>query len=106
MGISEVYKFGSEYEVNMEDFSFDVAITCPTCGCTEFAYENPAPGQDFTDDWPFTCAHCGRTFTREQLIEGNSESIDAAVSDMGDDIVASLSKDLEAAFKKQGWKIK
>lgn len=28
------------------------------------------------------------------------------VSDMGDDIVDALAKDLKKAFKKQGWKIK
>lgn len=87
----------------MEDFSFDVAITCPICGCTEFAYDDPAPGQELTDDWPFTCAHCRRTFTRARLIEGNSESIDAAMSDA---VVASFSKDLKAALKTRGWTIK
>ncbi len=90
----------------MDDMSVQVALSCPTCGCTEFAYETPNASQDFTDDWPFTCAHCGRTFTRSQLIEANSESIDATISDMGDDIVAALSKDLERAFKKQGWKVR
>lgn len=90
----------------MDDMSVQVAMTCPTCGCTEFAYETPEPGQDFTDDWVFTCAHCGRSFTRAQLIEANTESIDATVEDMGDDIVAAFSKDLEKQLKKQGWKIK
>lgn len=28
------------------------------------------------------------------------------ISDMGDDIVDALSKDLKKALKKQGWKIK
>ena len=59
-----------------------------------------------TDDWAFTCAHCGRTFTRAELIEANAESIDMTVSDMGDDIVDALAKDLKKALKKQGWKIK
>lgn len=90
----------------MDDLSVQVSLTCPTCGCAEFAYETPASGQDFTDDWVFTCAHCGKAFTRTELIEANTESIDMTVSDMGDDIVKALSKDLEKALKKQGWKIK
>lgn len=90
----------------MDDLSVQVALTCPTCGCTEFAYETPASGQDFTDDWAFTCAHCGRTFTRAELIEANAESIDMTVSDMGDGIVDALAKDLKKALKKHGWKIK
>ena len=89
----------------MDVLSVQVALTCPTYGCTEL-YETPAAGQDFTDDWIITCANCGRTLTRAELIEANGESIDMTVSDMGDDIVDALAKDLEKAFKKQGWKIK
>ena len=90
----------------MDDLSVQVALACPTCGCTEFAYETPAPGEDFTDDEVFTCAHCGRSLTRAELIEANAESIDMTVNDMGGDIVDALSKDLKKSLKKQGWKIK
>lgn len=90
----------------MDDLSIQVPLSCPTCGCTEFEYETLAPGQDYPDDWPFTCAHCGRTISRVELIEANSESIDATIQDMGDDIVAAMAKDLEKELKKQGWKIK
>ena len=90
----------------MDDLSVQVPMCCPTCGCTEFKYEEPGSGEDFTDDWPFTCAHCGRTFSRAELIEANTESIDATIQDMGDDIVAAAAKELEKAFKKQGWRIK
>ena len=86
--------------------SIQVALACPTCGCLEFEYETPASGQGFTDDWAFTCAHCGRTLRRAELIEANAGPIDRAVSDMGDDIVVALAKDLKKGLKKQGWKVK
>ena len=90
----------------MEDITASVAIVCPVCGCTQFAYDDPEPGQDFSEDWPFKCGHCGRTFTYAQLLDGNSESIDATISDMGDIVVESLSKDLERELKKQGWDVR
>lgn len=90
----------------MDDLSVQIALYCPTCGCSEFTYEMPINGQDFTDDWAFICAHCGRTLTRAELIEANTESIDRTVSDMGDDIVDVLAKDLKKTLKKQGWKVK
>ena len=68
----------------MDDITAIMAIVCPVCGCTQFAYDDPEPGQDFSEDWPFKCGHCGRTFTYAQLLDGNSESIDATISDMGD----------------------
>lgn len=90
----------------MEDLSVQVTLTCPTCGCSEFAYEKPIPNQVLSDDWMFSCAHCGRSFSRSDLIEANNESIGTTVGDMGDDIVEALSEDLKKALKKQGWKIK
>ena len=44
--------------------------------------------------------------SRDQLIEANSESIDATIQDMGDDIVPAFSKDLKKALKRKGWKVK
>lgn len=90
----------------MDNLSVQVALTCPTCGCSEFAYETPSPGQDFTDGWMFTCVHCGKSLTRAELIEANAESIDTTISDMGEDIVGALSKDLKKTLMKRGWRIK
>lgn len=87
----------------MDDLSRNVELSCPTCGCTQFAYETPESGSDFTDDWPFTCAHCGRTYTRAELIDLNRESIDATIEDMGNEITAALGKELEKQFKKIRW---
>lgn len=87
----------------MDDFSIEVGLACPTCGCTEFESEQPGKDEEYTDDWPFTCAHCGRTFSRKELIEANAESIDAAVDDIQDEIVEAAAKELKNALK--GWRV-
>lgn len=89
----------------MDDLSVRVTLSCPTCGCTEFS-ETSDPDQNSADERFFICAHCGTVVSRAQLIEANSESIDATIQDMGDDIVAALSKDLKKALKRKGWKVK
>ena len=89
----------------MDDFSVQVTLSCPTCGCTEFS-ECPGSSQNLGDDGHFICAHCGATFSKSQLIEANSESIDATIQDMGDDIASAVSKDLKKAMKRHGWKVK
>lgn len=92
--------------MDMDDLSVQMTLNCPICGCSEFAYEIPASGQEITDNWMLTCVHCGRSFTRADLIESNSESINATISDMGDDIVDAINEDLKKLLKKQGWGIK
>lgn len=89
----------------MDDLSVQVSLSCPTCGCTQFS-ETPEANQGLTDECRFTCGHCGATFSKSQLIEANSESIDATVRDMSDDILAAFSKDLKKAMRRQGWKVK
>lgn len=89
----------------MDDLSVQVPLSCPTCGCTQFS-ESSGANQAPDDDSYFTCAHCGATFSRSQLIDANSESIDATIQDMSDDILTKLSKDLKRAMGRQNWKIK
>lgn len=84
----------------MDDPSIVIDFTCPTCGCTKSESEQPKENEDYTDDWPFTCAYCGRTSPRKERIEANSESIDAAVDNMKDEIVeASRKKSLRRRLR-------
>jgi transposase-like protein len=87
----------------MDEYSRKVELYCPTCGCTQFSCETPSPGRDCTDDWEFTCVHCGRLFTREQLKEANTESINAHIEDMGDEIMVAFEQELKKQLKKSGW---
>ena len=89
----------------MDDLSVQVTLSCPTCGCTEFS-ETSDPDQSSAGERYFICSHCGTAISGDQLIEANSESIDATIQDMGDDIISALSKDLKKALKRKGWKVK
>lgn len=90
----------------MDDLSRQVELICPTCGCTQFVSEELPVGQEYTDDWEFICAHCGHRFTRKQLIEENTETINAHIENMGNEIVAEMAKDLKKQLKKSGWTVK
>lgn len=89
----------------MDDAVINVTLACPVCGCTQFESEEPALGQEYTDEWKFTCTNCGRTLTRAQLIEANSESIDAAVEENSDEIVNEAMKRIDRELKKSGLKV-
>ncbi len=89
----------------MDDLSVQVTLLCPTCGYIEFS-ETFDSNQNSAGERYFICAHCGTAISRDQLIEANSESIDATIRDMGDDIISVLSKDLKKALKRKGWKVK
>ena len=89
----------------MDDLSVQVPLSCPTCGCTEFSEDSEAD-QKSDDKRIFTCAHCGAQFSKTQLIDANSESINATIQDIGDEIISALSKDLKRELRKQGWKVK
>lgn len=90
----------------MKDLSMKVELACPTCGCTQFAYEEPLAGQDFTDEWGFKCTHCGRTYTRKCLVEANSDYIDATAETMGDEYRQEIAKEIERELGKiKGLKI-
>lgn len=89
----------------MDDLSVQVPLSCPTCGCTEFSEDSEAD-QESDDERFFTCAHCGAQFSKAQLIDANSASINATIQDMGDEIISALSKDLKKKLVKQGWKVK
>lgn len=93
-------------EVQIDDFTRQVELICPTCGCAQFSHETLSAGQEYNDGSQFTCAHCGRTFTRKELIEANTESINARIEDMGVEITAVLASELKKQFKKSGWDVR
>lgn len=89
----------------MNDLSVQVPLSCPMCGCTEFS-ETSGDGRSSADERNFICAHCGTVISGDRLIEANSESIEATIQDMGDDIISAFSKDLKKALKSCGWEVK
>lgn len=50
----------------------------------------------------FVCGSCGGEFTRDELHDGNAERIDAAVSEMKDEVIKDVKADFKNMFKKFG----
>ncbi len=81
----------------MDSAKYDrsISMMCPTCGNTEFEYES----SEGESPQAFRCPSCGRELSKAELIEENSENIDAHVEEMKDEIVKDLTKDLKKQFK-------
>lgn len=84
--------------MNPEKYNRNVRLICPTCGCSDFSYDE---GADETIQI-MTCASCGREFNKDELILENSENINEHLSEMkkeiSKDIAAELRKSLKKAF--------
>jgi uncharacterized Zn finger protein (UPF0148 family) len=65
-----------------DKFSRQVTMQCPTCGGTQFAFENKAG--------PFRCVGCDRTFQREELMRENGHRIDDELEAMKGEVVKDL----------------
>ena len=89
----------------MKDFDRQVTLLCPLCGNNQFE----SPDEEFedlleaSDNIRVRCSDCGSEYTKEELLDGNSNVIDNAAEEMEQDIINELEKDLEKALK--GWKI-
>lgn len=79
----------------MDDSKYERRVTmmCPTCGGEQFSYEDEGDG-------PVTCGMCGRQFTRDELMEANSERIEGEVGQIGKQVVDNLAKEM----RKLGFK--
>jgi uncharacterized Zn finger protein (UPF0148 family) len=77
----------------MRDHSRSVTMHCPTCGGTQFEYDNEIEGG------PVKCIGCDRVFTREELIRENGEHIEVNVDEVKREIVSDLKDELRKAFR-------
>lgn len=82
-----------------KDYSREVTLYCPVCGCSQFSCEDEV-WEGCPGDTVFTCVGCGRGFEKDDLVERNSEVISANVDEVPDEIVADIEKDLEKALRK------
>jgi len=73
-------------------YSRNVPIHCPTCGNTEFEFDE----SNDDDSSIYRCVSCDRELTKAALIRENAENIDIHTKEIGKEIV----KDLEGEFKK------
>lgn len=86
----------------MKDYERSVELYCLTCGSSSFRYESVDSGE-YGDDHLFTCACCGRTFRKDELVEGNADVVSANMDEIVEEITSDLQKELNAMLKKV-WK--
>ncbi len=77
----------------MRDLSRSVTMHCPTCGGTQFQYDNEIEGG------PVECEGCGRVFTPAELIRENAEHIEVNIDEVKREIVSDLRDELREAFR-------
>ena len=75
-----------------EKYARKVVLRCPTCGSDQFAFD---PDDESS---LVKCADCGRETTREEIIEDNGPAIESQLTEIGDEVVADLAKDLNRSL--------
>lgn len=85
----------------MKDMEKVISMKCNICGNDQFSTvdENVEDLQNAPDETEVKCSDCGRVTTKEQLIEENSEIIDANMDDFKEEIMKQLQKDFKKMFK-------
>ena len=81
--------------MNTDKYNRSVGLNCPTCGNDQFEFEG---GEETISS--AKCASCGREFTKDDLIEENSENISEHIKEMGEEITKDFAKDLRDSLKK------
>lgn len=82
---------------DMDEQKYDrrIALLCPTCGCDLFETEK---GVDETIEL-IKCPSCKREFTKDELIEENSENISAHSDEVEKEILKDITSDFKKLFK-------
>lgn len=85
----------------MRDMEKLISLRCSICGNDQFSsvdgdFEDI---KDAEDEVKVRCSDCGRVISKGELIEENSEIIDANVEDFKDEIMQELMKDIKKMFK-------
>ena len=88
--------------VSMKDLSRNITLLCPICGNSQFVSLDDRIDEfgDALDQAQYKCSDCGSIFTKEQLLEENSEKIDIAIGEIKNDALKEFDKELKKAFKK------
>lgn len=81
----------------MKDLRISIRMKCSVCGNDQFLFDEKI--EDLPDETEVQCSDCGRMFSKGELIEENSEIINASIEDFGDEIMIQLEKDLKNIFK-------
>ncbi len=89
----------------MNDLSQKVTMLCPVCGNDQFeSLDEQYPEiNEASDSVLLKCSDCGATFSKEELIQGNSEKIEIAIEEMNEEAIKEIQKRLKKVWDK--WKV-
>jgi uncharacterized Zn finger protein (UPF0148 family) len=82
--------------MNPEKYNRSINLLCPTCGCSDFSYEEGA----HETIQIMTCVSCEREFNKDELIQENSENIEEHLSEMKEEVVKDVADELRKSLKK------
>ena len=82
--------------MNPEKYNRNINLLCPTCGSSDFSYEQ---GADETIE-VMKCASCDREFTKDELMRENSENINEHFSEIKSEASKDMAKELKDSLKK------
>ncbi len=81
--------------MDLSKFDRNISLHCPTCARSHFSYESDPDG----DQTIVTCASCGRSMTRADLIEANSENIQLNLDDVGKQAAEAVADEITRKLK-------
>ena len=86
----------------MKDYTREVSLICPLCGNDIFSsldeeIENILEAPELAR---FQCADCKSIYTKDELMEANTEKFEIARDEIANDLMKDLTKDLSKAFRK------
>lgn len=81
--------------MSSEEYSRKIGLLCPTCGHTQFRYDED---EIMNDDCRIECISCGLSMAKAELIERNNNVIDAGVQEMKQEVVQDVKKELRKAL--------
>ncbi|MFN8846379.1 MAG: hypothetical protein ACK5W9_05975 [Bdellovibrionales bacterium] len=85
--------------MNTEKYSRQISLRCHACGGTRFEYDETID----SDEQIVKCAQCDRETTKRELMNENSENINAHVREVADEAVKDITKELNKTLKRIFW---
>ena len=83
----------------MDNVNRSINLVCPLCGNDMFS-SNEDDIVDNADDIIYRCAECKSKYSREELLQANSELIENTESEIIDEVLEGFEKQWKKAMKK------
>ena len=82
--------------MNSEKYKRQISLHCHACGGTQFEYDETIE----SDEQVVKCAQCSRETTKGELMNENSENINAHAREVADEAVKDITKELNKTLKR------